>query len=148
MRLEETFEQNVECFRSPLLQFSETIVAALAESGYKFDFSIPCWEPAHPSTLGGFGIELAQPFEIHGVVETPLTLFQDHQVLSVLGMTPNEALELWVEQANLVRSLGGDIVLLIHPDYAFSWELRKYKQLLAALLEIQHREEISEYITQ
>ena len=134
--LERKFNRSVDCFRAPLLQFSGRIVAALSEAGYKFDFSVPCWEPVHPSTMSGFGIELVQPFEINGVTEVPLTLFQDHQVLNVLGMNTHEGVKFWLEQAKLVRACGGDIVLLVHPDYSYSQDLRAYRQLLTALLEL------------
>jgi peptidoglycan/xylan/chitin deacetylase (PgdA/CDA1 family) len=136
-KLEGIFEKKVECFRSPLLQFSETIVAALRESGYRFDFSVPCWEPVHPVRMTGFGVEALQSFEIHGIVESPLTLLQDHQVFTVLGMSTHEAVKYWIEQATLVRALDGDIVLLIHPDYAFSGDLARYEILLKSLLEAQ-----------
>jgi len=140
LKLEEIFGKEVKCFRSPLLQFSRKIVSALNEAGYRFDFSLPCWEPVHPLTMSGFGIESVQAFELDGVVEIPLTLFQDHQLLNLLGMDTGDAIKLWVEQANLIRSFEGDIVLLIHPDYSFSRDLQKYRDLLTILLEIQiHR---------
>jgi hypothetical protein len=136
IRLEEIFEQSIVCFRSPLLQFSLKIASALKEAGYCCDFSVPCWEPIHPSTMSGFGIESTQSFEIEGVIETPLTLFQDHQVLYLLGMNVDRAVNLWLEQAKLIRSFDGDIVLLIHPDYAFSRALVAYRKLLISLLEM------------
>lgn len=135
-KLETLFERDVECFRSPLLQFSRRIARALGKSGYRFDYSIPCWEPVHPVTMSGFGIESVQPFDLDGVTEFPLTLFQDHQVLNVIGMDTNEATRLWIQQAKLIRMFGGDIVLLIHPDYAFSQHLEDYRELLRQLLEI------------
>jgi hypothetical protein len=141
LRLETIFEKEVTCFRSPLLQFSENLISGLGDSGYMFDFSLPCWEPVHPVTMTGFGIEAVQGFEIHGVVESPLTLFQDHQVLSVLGMNTQEAVKLWIEQARLVREFDGNILLLVHPDYAFSQDLNSYRTLLTSLLEIQHHTE-------
>jgi len=136
LKLEAVFEKEVKCFRSPLLQFSRRIVGALGEAGYRFDFSVPCWEPVHPSTMSGFGVECVQAFEIDGLVEIPLTLFQDHQVLNLLGMNMDDAIKLWVEQANLIRSFDGDIVLLIHPDYSFSGDLQGYSDLLTSLLEV------------
>jgi len=136
LRLETIFEHDVVCFRSPLLQFSRKITSALKEAGYLHDFSVPCWEPIHPSTMEGFGIESTQPFEIDGITETPLTLFQDHQVLYMMGMDADHAIKLWVEQAKLIRSFGGDIVLLIHPDYAFSRDTDAYRRLLKSLSEV------------
>jgi hypothetical protein len=121
------------------LQFSGRIISALAEAGYCYDFSAPCWEPVHPSTMGGFGVETAQGFETDGVVEVPLTLFQDHQVLRILGMSIHDAIKFWIKQAMLVRSFGGNIVLLVHPDYSFSGNPREYKELLVSLSEIQNQ---------
>jgi len=137
LKLEEIFEKEVKCFRSPLLQFSDRIMAAAAEAGYHFDFSVPCWEPVHPPTMAGFGVESVQAFEVDNVVEFPLTLFQDHQMLSVLGMNTREAVRLWVEQARTIRSLDGDTVLCVHPDYSFSRDLLRYRELLTSLLEVQ-----------
>jgi hypothetical protein len=138
LKLETIVGKPVKCFRSPLLQFNGRILSALREAGYESDFSAPCWEPVHPSTMSGFGTESVQPFEFEGIVEHPLTLFQDHQVLQVLRMSTREAIKLWIDQARLVRSLDGDIVLLVHPDYGFSQDLDAYRQLLASLMEIQH----------
>jgi hypothetical protein len=140
LRLERIFDKEVECFRSPLLQFSQRIASAISEAGYHFDFSVPCWEPVHPITMGGFGIESAQAFEVDGVTEFPLTLFQDHQVLNVLGMSTREAVKFWIKQAELIRSFDGDIVLCVHPDYALSRDLRRYKELLISLLRVKDHE--------
>jgi peptidoglycan/xylan/chitin deacetylase (PgdA/CDA1 family) len=135
-RLEEVFGQEISFFRAPLLQFSSEIMSALKEAGYSSDFSLPCWEPIYPPTMSGFGIECAQAFEMKGIVETPLTLFQDHQVLNLMGMSVDEAIKLWLDQARLIRSFEGDIVLLIHPDYSFSRDPDAYRRLLISLLEL------------
>jgi hypothetical protein len=100
------------------------------------DFSAPTWEPAHPATMSGFGVGSVQAFKVDGIIEQPLTLTQDHQVLNLLGMSPREATKLWTEQAKLVRSMGGDIVLLVHSDYLFSQDLPEYRRLLENLLEV------------
>jgi len=136
LRLEQITGADIRCFRAPLLQSSIRILSVLHEAGYALDFSIPCWEPVYPLTMSGFGIESSQAFEINGVVEIPLTLFQDHQVLNVLGMSTAEAIRLWTNQAALIRSFDGDIVLLVHPDYSFSRDLPRYRHLLESLLEI------------
>jgi hypothetical protein len=134
LRLEEVFEKEVDRFRAPLLQFSRRILGALAEAGYKSDFSLPCWEPVYPMTMSGFGMESVQPFEMSQIVEYPLTLFQDHQVLNVLGLNTKECVKFLVEQAKLVRSFDGQIVLLVHPDYSFSENLGDYRTLLSSML--------------
>jgi peptidoglycan/xylan/chitin deacetylase (PgdA/CDA1 family) len=140
-RLEGIFGQEIKCFRAPLLQFSSQILSALNEAGYSSDFSLPCWEMIYPPTMSGFGIECVQAFEMEEIVETPLTMFQDHQLLNVMGMNLDEAMKLWLEQARLIRSFEGDLVLLIHPDYRFSDNLKKYRELLTRLLEI-HSERV------
>lgn len=137
LKLEGIFEKKVEAFRSPLLQSGHKIVNALAEAGYRFDFSLPCWEPIHPLTMGGFGVESLQPFRIDGVTEIPLTLFQDHQVFNVMGMSTHEAIRFWVDQAKLIRNFEGDMVLLVHPEYSFSRDLQGYRELLRSLMEVQ-----------
>jgi len=135
--LEDVFEKEVTCFRSPLLQFSCEIASALRGAGYASDFSVPCWEPVHPTTMSGLGIESVQGFELDGIVEFPLTLFQDSVVLNVLQMNVREAIKFWMEQAKLIAQCDGDIVLLVHPEYEFSRKLREYRELLCHLLELQ-----------
>jgi hypothetical protein len=137
LRLEHFFQTEIRCFRSPLLQFSGEIASALSEAGFVYDFSLPCWEPVHVPSMRGFGVESVREFEVGGVIEVPLTLFQDHQVLNVLRMRTREAVKFWVEQAKLVHSLGGHIVLLVHPDYDFSSDIAAYRTLLVSLLEVQ-----------
>jgi hypothetical protein len=136
-KLEDLFEIEVTRFRAPLLQFSGRIISALGEAGYCSDFSAPSWEPVHPSTMGGFGVQTAQPFETGGIVEVPLTLFQDHQVFNVLCIDTDSAIKLWIEQAKLIRSFDGDIVLCTHPHLALSRDLRKYRELLTILIQMQ-----------
>jgi peptidoglycan/xylan/chitin deacetylase (PgdA/CDA1 family) len=147
-RLEEIFGQEVRTFRAPLLQFSSEILCALKDAGYSSDFSLPCWEMIYPPTMSGFGIECVQAFEMEGIVETPLTMFQDHQLLNVMGMSVEEAIRLWLEQARLIRSFEGDLVLLIHPDYSFSRDLEAYRKLLISLLELNSRSDHSPAIRQ
>jgi hypothetical protein len=136
LRLESIIGKTVDRFRSPLLQFSRRIIKGLGEAGYKMDFSAPSWEPAHPATMSGFGVESVQAFMVDGIVEQPLTLTQDYQVINLLGISTHEATKLWTEQAKLVCSMEGDIVLLVHPDYLFSQDLPEYRRVLENLLEV------------
>jgi peptidoglycan/xylan/chitin deacetylase (PgdA/CDA1 family) len=147
-RLEGIFGREIRCFRAPLLQFSGEILSALKDAGYSSDFSLPCWEMVYPPTMSGFGIECVQSFEMEGIVETPLTMFQDHQLLNVMGMNVEEAIRLWLEQARLIRSFEGDLVLLIHPDYLFSRELDAYRRLLISLIELNSHSDQSSAIRQ
>jgi peptidoglycan/xylan/chitin deacetylase (PgdA/CDA1 family) len=137
LKLEDLFGREIRSFRAPLAQFNKRIVTAIAEAGYQFDFSAPCWEPVYPATMNGFGVEFAHAFKIDRVTEVPYTIFQDHQVLNVLGMSTHEAVKFWAEQAGLIHSFDGDIVLVVHPDYAFSENLDDYRRAVRCLLEIQ-----------
>jgi peptidoglycan/xylan/chitin deacetylase (PgdA/CDA1 family) len=147
-RLKEIFGQEIRCFRAPFLQFSSEILSALRDAGYSSDFSLPCWEMIYPPTMSGFGIECVQAFEMEAIVETPLTMVQDHQLLNVMGMNVDESIKLWLEQARLVRSFEGDLVLLIHPDYSFSRELEAYRKLLISLIELNSHSDQSPAIRQ
>jgi len=60
-----------------------------------------------------------------------------------MGLSIDETIKLWLEQARLIRSLDGDLVLLIHPDYSFSQNLEKYRELLSKLLELQRESTLS-----
>jgi peptidoglycan/xylan/chitin deacetylase (PgdA/CDA1 family) len=145
-RLGEIFERDITSFRAPLLQFNSRINSALPKAGYESDFSLPCWEPVHPSTMQGFGLEGACEFELNGIREHPLTLFQDHQVLNVLGLSTSTAVKFWMDQISLIRAFDGDIVLLIHPDYAFSEDLESYRklmQLITSLTKAKSRQGVS-----
>jgi peptidoglycan/xylan/chitin deacetylase (PgdA/CDA1 family) len=140
--LEQSFGKQVSSFRAPLLQFNSRIISALEKSGYKDDFSLPCWEPVHPSTMQGFGVESASQFELNGVVEHPLTLFQDHQVLKVLGISTSKAIRFWMEQLGVIRAFDGDVVLLIHPDYSFAEDLESYKKLIEWISFLKTQEQV------
>jgi peptidoglycan/xylan/chitin deacetylase (PgdA/CDA1 family) len=143
-RLEEIFEgKEITSFRAPLLQFNSRIISALAKSGYKSDFSLPTWEAVHPSTMQGFGIESASEFELSGIVEHPLTLFQDHQVLEVLGMSTSKAVKFWMDQISLIRAYDGDVVLLVHPDYSFSEDLESYRKLIESISLLKEQEKVN-----
>jgi hypothetical protein len=141
--LEQTFEgKKVTSFRAPLLQFNSRIISALERAGYESDFSLPCWEPVHPSTMQGFGVESACQFEINGVIEHPLTLFQDHQVLKVLGISTSKAIRFWMEQLGVIRAFDGDVVFLIHPDYSFADDLESYRKLIEWISFLKTQEQV------
>ena len=118
------------------MQFSREIVNALEIAGYEEDFSLPSWESSNPVVMGGFGIQTSVPFHIGKMVEHPLSLPQDHQLLMIFGLSTQAAVKYWTQQASRIFSLGGDVVLLVHPDYAFSQELGDYKQLISSLKEM------------
>ena len=146
-RLEGISGKRVVSFRSPLLQFNKRIISALEAAGYMNDFSLPCWESVHPSTMSGFGIEAVYPISLGRIVEHPLTLYQDHQLLNVRGMKTHQANKFLIEQSHVVLSFGGDIVLLIHPDYAYSQDLDSYRSLLTSLIELQQEASATSHLT-
>jgi peptidoglycan/xylan/chitin deacetylase (PgdA/CDA1 family) len=150
-KLEEITEKEVIGFRAPLLQYNKKMLEAVSEAGFKYDSSIPAWEPLNPLTMRQDGIELLNPIEINGLVEVSITIVQDHQMLYILRFKPEQAIEHWIEKINEIEKLGGISVLLIHPDYELANDknialyedlLKKLKQMgvsLSPLSNIQHR---------
>ncbi len=133
--LEQLSMKDVRGFRSPLLQHGRELIQALAEAHFMFDSSAPSWEPLSPTSLHSHGVGTVFPFMIDGVVEIPVSLPQDHQLVRVAGMTPGQATERLVGLSNWVAGLGGACILLIHPDYEFAQPeyLEDYQRLLHTL---------------
>jgi hypothetical protein len=124
-------EHTIEGFRTPVLQHNPIILQALSEVGFKYDTSIPTWEPKHPFTMKPHGIGTVYPLTINGLTEIPLTLPQDHQLLYVLDLKPEEVLGAWAISATLIRDLGGICMFLVHPDYKFGDEYASlYEELV------------------
>jgi len=134
-RLEEITEREVCGFRAPLLQYNGRVVKAIGEAGFKWDSSMPTWEPVHPSTMKADGIGLINPIKLHRVWEIPVTLPQDYQMLRILTLTPEQTIREWIRLMNEIRELGGISVFLIHPDYEFASDanLRRYEKLLISV---------------
>jgi peptidoglycan/xylan/chitin deacetylase (PgdA/CDA1 family) len=107
-------------FRAPLLQHNKKILESLSEAGFLYDTSVPTWEPKHPSTMKSHGIGTVFPIKLNGLLEIPLTLTQDHQLLYVLTLNPREVLRAWNTMANVIRDIGGISMYLVHPDYRFA----------------------------
>jgi len=131
-----TLERVVDCpvrgFRAPLLQHNGEIVWALGEAGYTYDTSVPSWEPKHPSFMKPYGIGTANPIRVDSIIEIPVTLPQDHQMLQVLGMTPKQTVEAWIELKGVVRNIRGICTILMHPSYemAHPKNLSTYEDLI------------------
>jgi hypothetical protein len=125
----------VEGFRAPLLQHNLGIMDALRSVGYIYDTSIPTWEPKHPSTMKPQGIGTVFPMIINGVVEVPVTLPQDHQMMHVLNYGPKETIEIWKHSMNTIKEMSGLCVFLVHPDYelAQSKNIGVYEDLLSTI---------------
>lgn len=130
--LETILGAKVEGFRSPLLQHSLRIIHALRKAGYNYDTSIPTWEPRHPKTMRPHGIATIFPVTIEGFTEIPVTLPQDHQLLSVLGLSPTEVVTEWLRNLNTIKEIGGMGTFLVHPDYDLvsPENMRIYEELL------------------
>jgi peptidoglycan/xylan/chitin deacetylase (PgdA/CDA1 family) len=115
--LEKVSGSSVEGFRSPLLQHNSTILEQLKKADYSYDTSIPTWEPKHPQTMSPFGIGTVFPLSIYGLIEIPVSIVQDHQLLYVSGLTARETLVQWFSFMSVVKEVGGCNVLLSHPEY-------------------------------
>ena len=134
--LEKIVGRPVEGFRTPLLQCNAKTIQALEEVGYLYDASVPTWEPNHPYTMKPYGIGTVNPMDINSVVEIPLTLPQDHQMLHVLGMTPKQAVGAWIKLKDGIRDIGGICTILVHPDYELAdpRNLDAFEELLNAMV--------------
>jgi peptidoglycan/xylan/chitin deacetylase (PgdA/CDA1 family) len=129
--IEAAVEQTVQGFRAPLLQHSTKITCALEKAGYSYDTSIPTWEPMHPRTMKPHGIGTIYPLRFNGLTEIPVTLPQDHQLLQVLDLAPDELVGKWLEMASVIKELGGVCMLLVHPDYKLGdLNSKVYEELL------------------
>jgi hypothetical protein len=53
------------------------------------------------------------------MLEIPVSLPQDHQLIRVVGLTVSEAVQELLRVSARIREIGGICVLLIHPDYEF-----------------------------
>jgi peptidoglycan/xylan/chitin deacetylase (PgdA/CDA1 family) len=123
-------------FRAPLLQHNEKILIGLKKTGYRYDMSIPTWEPKHPSTMKPQGIGTVYPLRIKGMREIPLSIPQDHQMIKILGLNLKQTIDEWIQITELIRELGGICTFLIHPDYDFAFKnnLHYYEDLLNFLV--------------
>jgi len=115
--LENVSGSSVEGFRSPLLQHNSKILEQLKKAGYSYDTSVPTWEPKHPQTMSPFGIGTVFPLVLNDLVEIPVSIVQDHQLLYVLGLTAKETLAEWFSFMTIIKEVGGCSVLLSHPEY-------------------------------
>lgn len=115
--LEKVSGSSVKGFRSPLLQHNSKILEQLKKADYFYDTSVPTWEPKHPQTMSPFGIGTVFPLVLNNLVEIPVSIVQDHQLLYVLGLTAKETLAEWFSFTTIIKEIGGCSVLLSHPEY-------------------------------
>ncbi len=130
--LERLSMTKVRGFRAPLLQHSPELAGAEAESGYEFDSSCPSWEFLSPTSMRPHGVGTLFPFEMNGVLEIPVSLPQDHQLIRVARQTPIEAVDELVDLSKWIRGIGGPCILLVHPDYELAHpdNISEYRRLL------------------
>jgi hypothetical protein len=107
----------VNGFRAPLLQHTFPMLEGLKEAAFLYDSSAPTFEPNHPRTMGPHGVGTVYPLKVGGILEIPLTIIQDHQLLYTLGLKSAQVIDFWRETAVFVRALGGLCVALCHPEY-------------------------------
>jgi hypothetical protein len=131
-RLESLCKKEVRGFRSPLLQHGRELLGALGKAGYMYDSSAPSWEPLSPTSLRPHGVGTVFPFFVSGMLEIPVSLPQDHQLIRVSGLATSEAVEELFRVSRWVRGVGGACVLLVHPDYEFGQpeNMEEYYRLL------------------
>jgi len=104
-------------FRSPLLQHNEKIIQSIGKAEYSYDSSIPTWEPKHPSVMEPHGIGTVYPLDLYGIIEVPVSVPQDHQMIRVLGLNARQTVEKWLKIKKMINGLGGLCTFLVHPDY-------------------------------
>ena len=132
-KLELAGDTRVRGFRAPLLQHSRELLSAACKAGYEFDSSVPSWEFLSPTSLKPHGVGTVFPFYVNGILEIPVSLPQDHQLLRVKGLGPRETVDYLLRSGRRVRSLGGPCVVLVHPDYEFGSEenVADYQRLVS-----------------
>jgi hypothetical protein len=126
-------QQSIEGFRAPILQHNSRILKAIETAGYAYDTSIPTWEPKHPYTMKAHGIGTVYPMKLNNMIELPLTLPQDHQLLHVLKLNPADVMKSWASMALTIRDLGGMCMFLIHPDYEIGCDSELYEELVKVI---------------
>jgi len=107
----------IKGFRAPLLQHSKRVLQASENAGFLYDSSLPAWE-VHSRTDGNpHGIGTVYPLIVSDqLVEIPVTLPQDHQLLCLGGLSPEDTLELWKALIRHIKFLNGLCNVIIHPD--------------------------------
>ncbi len=130
--LEKKTGKEVFGFRAPLLQHSRELLLAVSKAGYRFDSSVPSWEILSPTSLRPHGAGTVFPFSMEGLVEIPVSLPQDHQLLRVAGLSPPKAVDKLLQLSDWISGLCGACVLLVHPDYEFASaeNLDEYRRLI------------------
>jgi hypothetical protein len=106
---ENASQWNAVGFRSPATHRDWELMHRL---GFDYDSSYTDTDPYEPQP-GGCCTFL--PYFNRGTVELPITLPQDHTLLTILQ---HPDVGLWLEKAGHIRDRGGMVLVLSHPDYA------------------------------
>jgi hypothetical protein len=115
---------NAVGFRSPATHRGWELMPRL---GFDYDSSYSDTDPYEPQP-GGCCTYL--PYFNRDTVELPITLPQDHTLFTILQHADGD---LWLRKAEHIRSRGGMVLVLTHPDYAHDQRLAKgYETLLDA----------------
>jgi len=119
-------------FRTPGFFRTPALMEALAER-FSYDSSLPDTR-SQPAPNGCASLF---PFRLGGLTELPVTMPADGEMIA-LGLGAYERTALWREKAGWIKSLGGLIHLLTHPDPEFTAtadERETYRRFLAELLD-------------
>ena len=83
-----------------------------------------------------YGIGTVNLVKMNKIVEIPITLPQDHQMLKVLDMSSGQVVKVWIELMDSIWNIGGICSILMHPDYELADKtgLKAYEELLNALI--------------
>jgi hypothetical protein len=101
------------------------------------DLSVP--NVAHLDPQRG-GCCTVFPFFNGSTLELPVTMTQDYSLFHILK---NYSINLWKEQASLIREKHGLMHMIIHPDYIMDRAARRvYRELLGYLSELRARREV------
>ncbi len=122
----------MEGFRSPMLLRTRRLLSVVREF-FRYDSSVPDHSVVFPPRLDGCLTTL--PFSIEGLTILPITLPRDG-TLRALGCSPDDIGEIWQAKVQWIKSVGGQVNLLTHPEPLFSGNqamLAVYERFLAWL---------------
>ena len=98
--------------------------------GYKYTSTTPTLEYKHPTTGNTHGIMTIYPIKIQNIIEIPLTVIQDHQLIYVHGLNVKETLNYMKNILTKIHKYGGQGIILIHPDYKIADHPNLYEDFI------------------
>ena len=118
-------EHDLRGFRGPSTLRNAEWIGTMS---FEYDSTFSDTDPYEPQPGGTCSLF---PFFLSEMVELPYTLPQDHTLIHLVRRNP---VSTWVTKAHWIRSLGGMILPLTHPDYSGDDEnLPAYEELLKVL---------------